>query len=110
MDSYQAIYDAVRSRISNGDIGYAIESAVRECNLEYYVAMIFESARGTLSEYERPSVLFRPSLSIDGDQWCALYGQDLQSGVAGFGKDPEAAMRAFDAVWNSSFEKNSREK
>jgi len=28
------------------------------------------------AEYERPSVMFRPKLSIDGNQWCALYGDD----------------------------------
>ena len=26
------------------------------------------------------------TLSKDGDQWCALYGEDLQVGVAGFGE------------------------
>lgn len=46
-----------------------------------------------------PSVLYRPSLSIDGDKWCALYGEDLQNGVAGFGKSPELAMLAFNQAW-----------
>jgi len=46
-----------------------------------------------------PSVLYRPSLTIDGDQWCALYGENLQDGVAGFGKSPELAMLAFNQAW-----------
>lgn len=46
-----------------------------------------------------PCSIYRPSLSIDGDQWCALYGEDLQSGVAGFGKSPELAMLAFNQAW-----------
>lgn len=46
-----------------------------------------------------PSVLYRPSLSIDGDKWCALYGEDLQNGVVGFGKSPELAMLAFNQAW-----------
>ena len=47
----------------------------------------------------RPSMRFRPRLSIDGDQWCALYGDNLQDGVAGFGKSPEAAYLDFDREW-----------
>ena len=46
-----------------------------------------------------PSVLYRPKLSIDGDQWCALYGENLQDGVAGFGKSPELAMLEFNRAW-----------
>lgn len=54
-----------------------------------------------ISESIRPSVLFRPALSIDGDQWCALYGANLQDGVAGFGRSPDEAMRAFDVEWTN---------
>lgn len=50
-------------------------------------------------EHRRPSVLYRPRLSRDGNQWCALYGDDLMQGVAGFGPTPEAAMRDFDQAW-----------
>lgn len=45
----------------------------------------------------RPSVLYRPTLSIDGNQWCALYGENLQEGIAGFGDTPADAMRRFDS-------------
>ncbi len=47
----------------------------------------------------RPSVLYRPALTADGDQWFALYGEDAQSGVAAFGKTPAKAMKAFDKAW-----------
>lgn len=43
-----------------------------------------------------PHVLLKPRLCIDGDQWCALYGENLQSGIAGFGDTPERAMLDFD--------------
>lgn len=43
-----------------------------------------------------PSVLYRPELSIDGNQYCFLLGSDLQSGVAGFGDTPQAAAWDFD--------------
>ena len=61
--------------------------------------MTQETIRYVASSYERPSVLFRPKLSVDGDQWCALYGDDLQSGVGGFGDSPEKAMYDFDRAW-----------
>lgn len=99
MESYQAIYDAVRSRISGGDVGQAVESAIREANLSHHAAMAAEVAREAALEQCRPSVLFRPTLSIDGNQWCALYGDDLQCGVAGFGDSPADAMWDFDRQW-----------
>lgn len=50
-------------------------------------------------ERNRPSTLYHPSMLLDGNQWCALYGEDLQAGVAGFGDTPEKAMRDFDENW-----------
>jgi hypothetical protein len=47
-----------------------------------------------------PSMMLRPRLSIDGNQWCALCGENLQDGVAGFGDSPEAAYRDFDKAWS----------
>ena len=84
--SYQAIYDAVRSRISGGDVWSAVESALRTENIGHYAMMAAESIRAAAGEYERPSVIFRPRIYVDGDKWCALYGDDLESGVAGFGE------------------------
>lgn len=40
MDTYQPIYDAVRSRLSNGDIGAAIESALRSENIGFLLQQI----------------------------------------------------------------------
>ena len=53
-----------------------------------------------VARYEAPSAIYRPSLSIDGDKWCALYGENLQDGVAGFGDSPADAMWDFDRAWN----------
>lgn len=47
----------------------------------------------------RPSFLFRPKLKRDGNTWCALYGDNIQEGVAGFGSSPEKAMADFDKNW-----------
>ena len=46
-----------------------------------------------------PASIYRPQLSIDGSQWCALYGDNLQDGVAGFGCSPEEAMHDFNRNW-----------
>ena len=58
-----------------------------------------ESIQYVSAEWTRPSVLFRPTVAPDGDQWCALYGPDIMEGVCGFGDTPEAAMRDFDENW-----------
>lgn len=46
-----------------------------------------------------PHVLMRPALMADGNKWCALYGENLMEGVAGFGDTPDEAMKAFDQAW-----------
>jgi hypothetical protein len=52
------------------------------------------------SEQEyRWSFMLKPKLSIDGNKWCALLGENLQDGVAGFGDSPDGAYAAFDQAW-----------
>lgn len=107
-DTYQAVYDAVRSRLSNGDIGQAVQSAMHDANLSHYAecaahAVGFEAAR-VADACTTPSVLYRPALSIDGNQWCALYGVNVQDGVAGFGDSPAAAMADFNRAWTAKLE------
>lgn len=46
-----------------------------------------------------PSSRYLPRLSIDGDKWCALFGDNIQDGVAGFGSSPEMAYWDFDRAW-----------
>ena len=48
----------------------------------------------------RPFNLMRPKLFMDGDMWCALYGDNIQEGLAGFGKTPRAAAYAFDNAFD----------
>lgn len=40
----------------------------------------------------------RPRISKDGDQWCVLYGENLQEGVAGFGNTPMEAIQDFNSA------------
>lgn len=52
-----------------------------------------------IGAYNRPSAIFRPTLTVDGNMYCALYGEDLMQGCAGFGETAEAAMADFDKNW-----------
>lgn len=60
-----------------------------------------------VDQMTRPCVLHRPKISRDGDQWCALLGDDLQIGVSGFGDSPEKAMLAFDKAWYENIKEDS---
>lgn len=60
---------------------------------------IYDATIKSLQDYERPSVMMRPRIFIDGNQWCMLYGENLQDGVAGFGDSPMLAAYAFDKAW-----------
>jgi hypothetical protein len=46
-----------------------------------------------------PHTRMRPAIYPDGDMWCALYGENLQDGIAGFGETPAAACADFDKNW-----------
>ena len=52
--------------------------------------------RAQENEYEVLVLRLMKELAIvpfkDGDQWCALHGEDLQAGIAGFGNTPFLAM------------------
>ncbi len=56
-------------------------------------------------EYERMVFLARPSVMLgvkpyaDGDRFCALHGESIMQGVAGFGVSPDLAMADFDKAW-----------
>lgn len=96
-DTYQAVYDAVRSRISNP--GDAIERAAREAfDISWAVSRVEEACKSAAYAYDRPSAVYRPVLLVEGDRWCARYGGDIMS-VAGFGDTPDAAMWDFDKNW-----------
>lgn len=100
MESYQAIYDGVRSRISQCDVGAAVADVARYA-LDF--STVKERAQEQLYavalQMQRPSVLYRPSIYPDGTQWCCLLGEDLMTGVVGFGDTPEQAAAAFDQAW-----------
>lgn len=73
---------------------YATEEGVLNCQWNAAnAAFAAEVARA------EPAVLFRPRLFLDGNKWCALYGEDLMDGCGGFGDTPEQAMADFNKNW-----------
>ena len=103
MDNYQAVYDAVRSKIGYLDSNTLIDRIARCFDFSCQISAMLQSI-----EYEnlRPCVMMRPKISVDGNQWCALYGDNLQDGVAGFGDSPAKAMQDFDNSWSKSLKKD----
>ena len=99
MDTYQAVYDAVRSKISTFDAHGLQERITANFDFSHHMETIRQEFMIAANEMMRPSVMFKPQLSMDGNSWCALYGENLQTGVAGFGDSPDKAMRVFDEEW-----------
>ena len=68
-------------------MSYATEQSVLNCQWN------------AAQSLQLPSVLYKPRLVADGDMWCAIYGDDLATGFAAFGKTPSEAMYEFDQGW-----------
>lgn len=100
MSDYQAIFDAVRSRVSSCDTHSAIVAALREsCDFSFAAQLAQQEIGCVGMEMTSPHVLMRPDVFLDGNAWCALYGPDIQVGVCGFGATPTEACTAFDKAW-----------
>jgi len=95
-DSYQAIYDAVRSRISGGDIS---EAARQAFDISFYADQVKCAFQEAAGEMMRPSVVFKPTITQDGNMFLVILG-DLPTGVVGVGNTPSAAMYDFDMAWH----------
>ena len=80
------------------EIFLAVESSQRQHNEELLqqerIALIIEQEEYNLF------VMLKPKLLKDGDQWCCLYGDDLQVGIAGFGDTPYLAILDFNKQWH----------
>jgi len=79
-----------------------LNSALRD-TIPGYVPQAWQQAAFDVSAaadaHARPSAVYRPRVFMDGDKWCALYGENLQDGVAGFGDSVADAMADFDKGW-----------
>lgn len=67
-----------------------------------FLARLTEQMYDTAESMRAPHVLMRPRVFPDGNMWCALLGDDIQTGVVGFGKTPARACHAFDEAWRTA--------
>ena len=109
-ETYEPIYHAVQNKLRNCDVGEAVRQAIsphfEQVGYHTQVAM---SEIGTAGmEQQRPSVLFRPALTLDGNKYCALFGDNLMQGCAGFGDTAAEAMDDFDKNWMKQKAPNPR--
>lgn len=81
MSEYQAVKDGIENSF---------------CNVAYLAVEAIGILRNT---YDRPSAVYRPTLSMDGNTWIAVYDDNLQTGCVGTGKSPDAAMWDYDRAW-----------
>jgi hypothetical protein len=44
--------------------------------------------------------ILKPQLFKEGNQWCVLHGENLQTGIVGFGDTPRKAIFAFNKEWD----------
>jgi hypothetical protein len=94
-DSYQAIYDAVRSRISGGNIGEVIADVCRNAfDISHMKARLQQDFSIAAQEMARPCVLFKPEIKNDHGTWEAILGDIWASGAT-----PAEAMANFDQVF-----------
>ena len=49
----------------------------------------------------------KPKFYKDGNQWCVLYGEDIQSGIAGFGDTLFAAIVDWDGAFQHPLKKQN---
>jgi hypothetical protein len=73
-----------------------IESSQRQFNEAMEHESRFRAAQ--ISEEMALFAALRPSIKLDGDMWCVLFGDNLAEGIAGFGKTPIEAIRKFNAA------------
>ena len=64
--------------------------------MTHYENMCFVNERSEYAKFE----LLKPKLAKDGDQWCVLYGDNLQIGIAGFGDTPHLAILDWNKQWH----------
>jgi hypothetical protein len=86
-----------------------VQDALRNADISHLVQLAMSSIQEAAGEHARPSAVYRPELTRDGNMFCAIYGPNLHEGVAGFGETPDLAMRNFDANWYKRVPSSSSE-
>jgi hypothetical protein len=70
-------------------------------HLHARVAEMLTAEANAAFQRGEPFVIYGARVFADGNQWCAILGEDIQVGVCGFGDTPAKAVKAFNAAWHS---------
>lgn len=71
---------------------------------------VAHSLEGVATDMAAPHVILRARVYQDGDQWCCLYGENIQEGVCAFGSSPRKACAEFDRIWNGKPSKDKEQR
>lgn len=85
MNESEYYYNKASQDVANADRQHEIKMAILNEQVDYNLVSIL-----------------KPTITKDGNQWCVLFGSDLQEGVAGFGDTPHLAILDF----NKAFHRN----
>jgi len=77
---------------------YYRELLAYKTNHEIYEHQSRMNVLAQTEEFNLVSIL-KPKIFIDGNQWCVLYGKNIQDGVCGFGSSPQNAINAFNKAF-----------
>lgn len=68
-----------------------------------YEDLQHQSIMNALIEAEEMNLvaIFKPKIYKDGIAWCVLLGEDIQTGVVGFGETPRKAIMDFNQHFNT---------
>jgi len=77
-----------------------IESSQRQHHNE----LLFQQEQTLIGEKLDLNIfsILKPSIKKDGNQWCVLYGENIQEGICGFGDTPYKAILSFNGEWYKS--------
>lgn len=81
--------------MSKEDVFAQIESSQRQFNEQMEHDSRYRTAQ--IAEDFAIVAALKPCIKKEGNQWCVLYGDNLQEGICGFGKTPFEAIQNFNA-------------
>lgn len=75
---------------------------VESSQKQHHEELLYQERRSLIIEQEEFNLfaILKPKVSIDGNQYCILYGEDLQSGIAGFGDTIYHAILDFNKAFD----------
>lgn len=74
-----------------------------------YISDIADRMRNAIDVIGSEAIAYKLVPFRDGNQWCVLLGDDLQSGIAGFGDSPSLAIADFDRAMNTKIKATDTE-